>query len=104
MAKKCVEIITDRTDKKVALIKDILFKGKRKIDWKAVENYLEQYVGTETLIKETGEYILIDSDFPDEFAGSKYTYALRGALAKAKANASQGIHEMIEVAEFKSKR
>ena len=37
-------------------------------------------------------------DFPDEYTGSAYTRGLRGTAAKAKANASQGIPEMIEIA------
>ena len=38
---------------------------------------------------------------PDEYSGSKYTAKLKGALAKAKANAAQGIPEMIEISENK---
>ena len=33
--------------------------------------------------------IHIQGDFPDEFTESRYTKKLRGALAKAKANAAQ---------------
>lgn len=36
--------------------------------------------------------------FPDEYAGSKYTRAAKGARAKAKANVAQGIREIIEIA------
>ena len=38
-------------------------------------------------------------DFADEYSGSQDTARLKGALAKAKANASQGIPELIETAE-----
>ncbi len=34
----------------------------------------------------------------DEYSGSKYTRKTKGARAKAKANAAQGIKEMIEIA------
>ena len=36
--------------------------------------------------------------FPDEYSGSLYTRKSKGARAKAKANAAQGIMEMIEIA------
>ena len=42
--------------------------------------------------------IYIGSDLPDEFTGSNYTKKLKGALAKAKANATQGLPELIEIA------
>ena len=44
------------------------------------------------------EEIYIGADFPNEYTGSAYTYTLKGANAKAKANAVQGIPEMIEIA------
>ena len=40
-----VNIITDADCKKLALINDIRFKGKRQIDWDDVTQYLEGYVG-----------------------------------------------------------
>lgn len=49
-------------------------------------------------IIETSEIIYIDKDFPDEFANSKERIALRGANRKAKANVSQGIPELIQIA------
>ena len=47
---------------------------------------------------ETSEKIFISSSFPDEYAGSESRLALKGAVAKAKANAVQGIPELIEIA------
>lgn len=44
------------------------------------------------------EIIYIGSDLPREYTGSVYTKTLKGAVAKAKANAVQGIPEMIEIA------
>ena len=41
--------------------------------------------------------IYIGSDLPSEYSGSVYTKRLNGAVAKAKANATQGIPEMIEI-------
>ena len=65
-----VNIIKDLNGNNIVLINDIRFKGKRKINWKDVEVYLR-----------------------------KYTARLRGAAAKAKANAVQGIPELIQIAE-----
>lgn len=41
------------------------------------------------------DYISIAGGFPNEYAESKYTKTLRGAVAKAKANASQIIESLI---------
>ncbi|MFI3173041.1 MAG: hypothetical protein R3Y58_11845 [Eubacteriales bacterium] len=38
---------------------------------------------------------------PNEYTGSKYTYKLRGANIHAKANAVQGILELIQIAKGK---
>ena len=45
------------------------------------------------------EIIYIGNDLPNEYTGSKYTYKLKGAVAKAKANAAQGIPELLEIAQ-----
>ena len=42
--------------------------------------------------------IYIGSDLPDEYTHSNYTVILKGANAKAKANAVQGLPEIIEIA------
>ena len=47
---------------------------------------------------DTKDVVYIGSDLPDEYTGSKYTYSLKGTAAKAKANAAQGIPEMLEIA------
>ena len=38
------------------------------------------------------------SDFPDEYASSESRIALKGAVAKAKANAAQAVPELIKIA------
>ena len=96
--KRNVNIIRDINGHSIVIINDILFKGKRSINWKDVEAYLRQYVGEFYKITATGDIIYIEKDLPDEYAGSKYTYSLKGAVAKAKANAAQGIPELIEIA------
>lgn len=93
-----VSIIEDLEGRKIVFIHDILFKGKRSIQWDDVRNYLKKYVGEYYYIADSAEVIYIGNDLPNEYTGSEYTYKLKGTVAKAKANASQGIPEMIEIA------
>lgn len=87
---KKMEIMQDEYGSKVVVIPDIIFANKQNIDWDEVELYLEQYVGENVVVADSGDTILLGKDFPDEFAGSKYTRKTKGARAKAKANAAQG--------------
>lgn len=96
---KYVWIAEDEDGKKIVVINNILFKGKRKIDWEEVEKYLKGYVGKCCEISGIFERIYIDSDFPDEYTNSNYTYSLKGMSAKAKANAVQGLLELITIAD-----
>lgn len=94
---KNVNIINDLDGRKFVLINDIRFKGKRE-DWKDVEQYLKEYVGEFYEIEETCDKVYISKDFPDEFANSESRIVHKGAVAKAKANASQAIPELIRIA------
>lgn len=96
--KRKINIIEDTEGNEIVVIHDIKFKGKRKINWNDVEKYLKKYIGECYVINNTNDLVYIGKDFADEYAGSKYTAKLKGALAKAKANASQGIPELIEIA------
>ncbi len=96
-----VSIIKDINGNKIVLINDIRFKGRQNINWDEVEQYLKQYVGEFIEIIESKEIIYIGNDFPDEYTNLNYTAKLKGTLAKAKANAAQGIPELIEIAENK---
>lgn len=91
-------VIRDDNNKKMVVIPHVVFKGKRSISWKQVEQYLISYVGKLFEVSETKDLIYIDKSFADKYAGSVYTQKLRGALPKVKANMSQGIPEMIEIA------
>ena len=91
-------ITTDSQGNKVVVIPQIIFKGKRSISWKEVEKYLIRYIGKIFEVSETKDLILIDRTFVDEYTGSEYTNKLVGALPKVKANMSQGIPRMIEIA------
>jgi len=59
------------------------------VNWDDVKNYLEIYVGEFYEIADSKDIVYIGKDLPDEYTGSRYTYSLKGANAKAKANASQ---------------
>lgn len=92
-----ISIITDLKGNRIVLINDIIFKGKRSVNWDEVKQYLEIYVDEFYEIADTKDIVYIGKELPDEYTGSRYTYSLKGANAKAKANAAQGIPEMIEM-------
>ena len=58
---------------------------------------LKNYIGYEYVIDETDDVVYIGSDFPDEYANSKYSTKALGTIGKAKANASQVIPELINL-------
>ncbi|MBE5826459.1 MAG: hypothetical protein E7307_07465 [Butyrivibrio sp.] len=93
--------IVDKYGKEIVVIDEIRFKGKRAINWDDVRNYLRQFVGRSYTVSDTKDLIFIGNDLPNEYAGSEYTYKLNGTVAKAKANASQGIPELITTAKGK---
>ena len=93
-----INVIEDLDGKKTVFIQDIIFKGRQSIDWDDVEQYLKNHINEVYTVAETGDKIFIGSDLPSEYAGSVYTRKLMGTNAKAKANAAQGIPEMIEIA------
>ncbi len=97
-----VDVITDFNGNKIVLINDIIFKGKRSVNWKDVEEYLKQYVDEFFEIADTRDIVYIGLDLSDEYTNSNYTRRLKGASAKAKANAAQGLPEMIEIASGKN--
>lgn len=88
--------ITDnRQEKVVSIVDEIIFTNKQNIPWNEVEKYLKRYIGNTYVVAEYQDYISIAGDFPDEYAESQYTKKLRGAVAKAKANASQIVGNLI---------
>lgn len=95
---KNVIIICDEDGTKIVLINDIWFKGKTREEWDEVEVYLKEYIGEFYEIAETAEKIYIGKEFPDEFVHGKDKTMLMGPNAKAKANASQAIGELIQIA------
>lgn len=97
-----VAVVEDLEGNKIVVMHDIIFKGKRSVEWADVETYLKRFVGEEYNIEATGDLIYIGTDLPDEYTHSNYTMLLRGANAKAKANAAQGLPEIIEIATEKA--
>ncbi len=93
-----VSVIQDADGKNIVVINDIIFKGKRSVNWKDVREYLKKYVGEFYTIVSTGDVVYVGSDLPSEYSGSLYTTKLNGTVAKAKANATQGIPELLEIA------
>lgn len=96
--KRNISVIQDIDGNNIVMIHDIRFKGKRSVNWKEVREYLKEFVGDFYTIASTGDAIFIGADLPNEYSGSKYTHSLKGTNAKAKANAAQGIPELIEIA------
>jgi len=93
-----VNIITNADGKRLVLVNDIRFKAKVRDEWTTIKEYLKEYIGDFYEIEETSEKIYISTDFLDEYASSESRIALKGAVAKAKANAAQAIPELIRIA------
>ena len=98
ISERNVTIITDAENQKIVLINDIIFKGKRKIDWESVKSYLAGYVGDFYEIEESADIVYIGNELPEEFTESESRKALMGTHAKAKANAAIAIPELIQIA------
>ena len=96
-----IQIAKDASGHKIVVLPAVIFRSRQNIDWFAVEEYLQRHVGEIVKIVETNDIVYIGAFFPDEYKGSIYTQHLKGAKAKAKANAVQGIVEMLEIASEK---
>lgn len=96
-----VNIIRDEKGNAIVVINDIRFYGRQGIDWKNVEQYLWQYVNQQYEILETADIVYVSKDFPSEFKGSQDTIRLKGAQAKAKANASTQLPILLKFASNK---
>ena len=93
-----VSVISDENGNRVVIINDRRFKGLSKDDWKQIEEYLTGYISDCYEITETSDLIFIGKEFPSEYSGSDSRIALKGARKKAKAYASHGIPELIQIA------
>ena len=99
---RMIDILRDENGNQIVVLNNLRFKGRRSVNWDAVEECLKEYIGKCAEIMETSDLVYIGSDFPDEFVHSKDTRTLRGANLYAKANASAVILEMIEIASDKT--
>lgn len=61
--KEKVDIIKDVDGKNVVVINDLRFKGRRSVDWNAVETCLKEYIGECAEITEISDVIYIGADF-----------------------------------------
>lgn len=104
MAKKTrnIQVIKDLDGNNIVIINDLIFKGKKRVNWKDVETYLRKYVGEFYEIAKTGDIVYIGKDLPREYTHSKYTKSLIRRTARNKANLIQAIPELIEIATNKS--
>lgn len=93
---RSVTIIKNTDGEKIAVINSIRFSGKRSVNGDVVKEYLKTFVGNNYRVEDTDDTIYIGNDLPNEYTGSVYTYKLKGAAAKA--NATQGLSEMIKIA------
>lgn len=93
-----VNVIQDEQGRPIIIINDIRFAGRQGISWRDVEEYLWQYVDESFEIIETADVVYIGDDFPSEVKGSNDTMRLRGAQAKAKANATTQLPMLLKYA------
>lgn len=101
MQEEKISVIVDAEGHNIVIINDIVFKGRRGIDWMSVKDYVKQYVGSSYRILESSDVIFIGTDFPGEIKGSDDTKRTKGGNAKAKANATTVIPTLLEFAENK---
>lgn len=97
-----ISVVSDCDGNKIVMINDILFKGRKNVDWDVIEQYLKKYIGLCVPVIDTDDLIYISKDFPDEFAHSKDTKILKGANLYAKANSSVAIRDMVSIANNKT--
>ena len=48
-----VNVVEDLDGNKIVVIHDIIFKGKRTMEWTDVEEYLKRFVGEEHIIEDS---------------------------------------------------
>ena len=77
-------------------VNKIIFRGRQNIQWKDVADYLKSFQGKSYKVNENNDLIHINFTTIEAYTGSRYTWKLKGSLAKVKANIVQIIPEMIE--------
>lgn len=79
-------------------VEKIIFTGKQNIDWKGVERYMKRFQGKTYRVVQYQDDIHINLLTLEEYTGSQYTWRLKGALAKVKANIVQILPQLLECA------
>ena len=91
-----LNFITDADGNNIVIVNDIVFKGRRGIDWERVQTYVKQYIGKNYKVLESSDVVYIGTDFPEEIKGSFDTVRTKGGNEKAKANATTVIPYLME--------
>ena len=60
-----VNVVEDLKGNRIVIIHDVIFQGKRSVEWVDVEQYLKRFAGEEYTIEETGDLIYIGADLPE---------------------------------------
>lgn len=76
-------------------VEKIVFKGKQSIDWDAVKTYMKVFQGNTYIVAEYQDSVGVNNTTLEEYTGSRYTWRLKGTLAKAKANVVQILPELL---------
>ena len=92
------QIIKDIEGHSIVVINNIVFKGRRGINWDEVQEYVKKYIAKSYNILEYADVIYIGADFPEEIKGSFDTIRTKGGNAKAKANATTVMPYLIKYA------
>lgn len=58
-----ISIVRDADGKNIVIINDIRFRGKRKMSWKEVEEFLKEYVKTYYEIEAYSEKYILEQTF-----------------------------------------
>ena len=70
-------------------VEKILFKGRQNISWEDVRKYMKSFQGESYIVANYNDVVHINYMTIEEYTGSKYTWKLKGTLAKTKANIVQ---------------
>lgn len=100
---KEVEIIADLDGKEIVYINKNSFKGEN-IDWKKAGNFIKNFIGKSFTTANGEDIIYIGKELPKEFIYSGKCIQIKHnnkSDAKAKANASKAIPELIEISTTK---
>jgi len=88
------------------VINDIIFKGKRSVEWCDVEKYLRRYVGDFYQIAETGDVVYIGTDLPvysESGAIERYNVFVARLLIRHASSGKKYLYDILEIKKETSK-